>query len=88
MSIVLKIFVISGLYGFWQIIQEIVEPIVKNNLAMEQMNNTVTSNSWIQAYNLISDNSWWLFVIFVLLVFSNEIEQVIYNLKEKNNEEN
>lgn len=60
-----------------------VSPIIANELAMIQMQNSVDSSFGIQAYTFLSNYDWMLFMLLVVLVFYKDILNVINNIKEK-----
>ena len=82
-KIIIKTIGLAWMCYWWNTIQDAINPIIKNTLAMEQMGNNAFSSSWIQIYNNISDKSILFFVIIAMILFSSEIEEVIYKLKEK-----
>lgn len=70
-------------------IMQAVLPIIQNEIAMTQMENTVESGMGMPIYNILYNifrYSWIVLVIFILALFSDEIVKIYNKIKEKLNE--
>ena len=66
---------------------QLVSPIVSNQLAVNQMGNSMDSSLWIQAYSISVNNFYLVFMLVALLLFHKEIIKLLKRAKEKINEE-
>lgn len=57
------------------------EPVVSGQLAVNQLNDTWTSNSNLTLYNDIKSYSWIGYIIIPLLVFFTDIKKLLTNSK-------
>ena len=77
----IKIIIFIILVFLYNMLKQFVSPLIANELAMNQMQNTIDSNLWIQLYTYISNYSILIFIIITILFFSKDI----VNLINKNN---
>lgn len=86
----IKIIIFIVLVFLYNMLKQFVSPLIANELAMNQMQNTVDSNLWIQLYTYISNYSILIFIIIAILFFSKDIVNLINknnNKKENQDEE-
>ena len=85
----IKIIIFIVLIFLYNMLKQFVIPLIANSLAMNQMQNTVDSNLWIQLYTYISNYSVLIFIIIAVLFFNKNIVNLINkNKKEQKDEEN
>lgn len=85
----IKIIIFIVLIFLYNMLKQFVSPLIANSLAMNQMQNTVDSNLWIQLYTYISNYSVLIFIIIAVLFFNKNIVNLINkNKKEQKDEEN
>lgn len=70
------------------IIEPIVAPLITNELVMNQMNNTVDSNLWLQLYTYAINYAWVGLIIIIVALYCREVLEIFDLIKEKRNEEN
>ena len=86
----IKIIIFNILVFLYNMLKQFVSPLIANELAMNQMQNTIDSNLWIQLYTYISNYSILIFIIITILFFSKDIVNLINknnNKKENQDEE-
>lgn len=86
----IKIIIFIILVFLYNMLKQFVSPLIANELAMNQMQNTIDSNLWIQLYTYISNYSILIFIIITILFFSKDIVNLINknnNKKENQDEE-
>lgn len=86
----IKIIIFIVLVFLYNMLKQFVSPLIANELAMNQMQNTIDSNLWIQLYTYISNYSILIFIIIAILFFSKDIVNLINknnNKKENQDEE-
>lgn len=86
----IKIIIFIVLVFLYNMLKQFVSPLIANSLAMNQMQNTVDSNLWIQLYTYISNYSILIFIIIAILLFNKDIVNLINknnNKKENQDEE-
>ena len=86
----IKIIIFIVLVFLYNMLKQFVSPLIANELAMNQMQNTIDSNLWIQLYTYISNYSILIFIIIKILFFSKDIVNLINknnNKKENQDEE-
>lgn len=86
----IKIIIFIVLVFLYNMLKQFVSPLIANELAMNQMQNTIDSNLWIQLYTYISNYSILIFIIITILFFSKDIVNLINknnNKKENQDEE-
>lgn len=64
-----------------------ISPLIANELAMLQMNNSQDSNFWIQMYAYIANYIYLLYIALAILLYNKDIVTLINFLKEKMNHE-
>lgn len=69
-------------------IEPLVTPLITNELVMNQMNNTVDSNFWLQLYTFATNNAWVGLVVIIVILYCREVLEIINLIEEKRNEEN
>lgn len=57
--------------------------IIANYLALQQMNNSVDSNAWIQAYTYFSNYKILIVIAIVALLYKKELKKMFHFLREK-----
>lgn len=86
----IKIIIFIVLIFLYNILQQFISPLIANDLAMNQMQNTVDSNLWIQLYTYFSNYSILIFIVIAVLLFNKDIVNLINKInkkKEKKDEE-
>ena len=88
-KLLFKIIVTFALMIIFRGVTDFISPIVANQLAMEQMYNYPNSSLWIQLYTYLMQYSWLLAILYIILVFKNDITLLFTLIRSKrNNEEN
>ena len=67
----------------YRAIEQLISPIVANNLAMKQMGNTWDSSVGIQFYIYVINHAKVALAIFIIVLFNREVREIIKKLKEK-----
>ena len=80
--ILIKIIVLGTIVFMYNMMMQSVSPIIENQLAMNQMTNTVDSSMGIQMYTYAKNYGWVGFLILVLALFLDEIISLINRMKE------
>lgn len=86
----IKIIIFIVLVFLYNMLKQFVSPLIANSLAMNQMQNTVDSNLWIQLYTYFSNYSVLIFIVIAILLFNKDIVNLINknnNKKENQDEE-
>ena len=73
MKTVVKMGILLGVWIAWAVFSAAVDPIIANQLALGQMNNTVDSSLWIQAYSIAKNYEILWFAGLAVIVFLKEI---------------
>lgn len=88
----IKIIIFIVLVFLYNMLKQFVSPLIANELAMNQMQNIVDSNLWIQLYTYFSNYSVLIFIVIAILLFNKDIVNLINKnkneQKEQNDEEN
>ena len=71
--------ILIGMQG----IDNIWSQIMANYLALQQMNNSVDSSAWIQAYTYFCNYKFLIVIAFAALLYKKEIKKMIHFLREK-----
>lgn len=79
----IKIIIFIVLIFLYNMLKQFVNPLFANSLAMNQMQNTVDSNLWIQLYTYISNYSVLIFIVIAILFFNKDIVNLINKNKNK-----
>ena len=79
----IKIIIFIVLIFLYNMLKQFVNPLIANSLAMNQMQNTVDSNLWIQLYTYISNYSVLIFIVIAILFFNKDIVNLINKNKNK-----
>lgn len=82
-AVAIIIFVYKVVMNF---IEPLVSPLIANELAMNQMQNTVDSNLWLQLYTYTTNNAWVGLVVIIVVLYFREAFEIINLIKEKRNE--
>ena len=86
----IKIIIFIVLVFLYNMLKQFVSPLIANSLAMNQMQNTIDSNLWIQLYTYFSNYSVLIFIVIAILLFNKDIVNLINknnNKKENQDEE-
>lgn len=86
----IKIVVFLVLLFLYNALNQFISPLIANDLAMNQMQNTVDSNLWIQLYTYFSNYSILILIVIAILLFNKDIINLINKInkkKEKKDEE-
>lgn len=83
----IKIIIFIVLVFLYNMLKQFVSPLIANELAMNQMQNTIDSNLWIQLYTYFSNYSILIFIIIAILLFNKDIVNLI-NKNNNNKKEN
>lgn len=84
----IKIIIFIVLVFLYNMLKQFVSPLIANSLAINQMQNTVDSNLWIQLYTYFSNYSVLIFIIIVILFFNKDIVSLINKNKKEQKEQN
>ena len=89
--VVLKLIILITISCGWNAVLQIVAPLVTNESALIQMENSTDSSIWIHMVSYLGNFSWVVYVILAVLLFRKELVY-IYNLimskfKEEDNYE-
>lgn len=88
MKAFIKFIILSVLVMIYNAFVQTVSPIIANQLAMQQMQNYDTSSMGIQFYQYLTNYSWIVFIILVVIMFHKDVINIIKKFKESmNNEE-
>lgn len=87
-AIIIKVAILVAISVAYNAIMQAVSPIIANQLAMQQMQNYDTSSMSIQLYQYVTNYSWIVFVILIVIMFRKDIVNIFKKIKESmNNEE-
>lgn len=81
--IIVKIMIIAIVITIINITDQVVSPIIANELALIQMENREDSSLWIQLYSNISNYVWVAIVILVIFLFLRELKYIFNFIKSK-----
>lgn len=84
----IKIIIFIVLVFLYNMLKQFVSPLIANSLAINQMQNTVDSNLWIQLYTYFSNYSVLIFIIIAILFFNKDIVSLINKNKKEQKEQN
>ena len=84
----IKIIIFIVLVFLYNMLKQFVSPLIANSLAINQMQNTIDSNLWIQLYTYFSNYSVLIFIIIVILFFNKDIVSLINKNKKEQKEQN
>ena len=83
-----KFLILSVLVIIYNAFIQTVSPIIANQLAMQQMQNYDTSSMGIQLYQYLTNYSWIIFIVLIVIMFRKEATNIFKKIKENvNNEE-
>ena len=82
----IKIVVFLVLLFLYNALNQFISPLIANDLAMNQMQNTVDSNLWIQLYTYFSNYSILIFILIAILLFNKDIINLINKINKKKGE--
>lgn len=82
----IKIVVFLVLLFLYNALNQFISPLIANDLAMNQMQNTVDSNLWIQLYTYFSNYSILIFIVIAILLFNKDIVNLINKINKKKGE--
>ena len=83
----IKIIIFIVLVFLYNMLKQFVSPLIANELAMNQMQNTIDSNSWIQLYTYFSNYSVLIFIVIAILLFNKDIVNLINKNNKKENQD-
>lgn len=88
MKAFIKFMILSVLVIIYNAFVQTVSPIIANQLAMQQMQNYDTSSMGIQLYSYLTNYSWIIFVVLIVIMFHKDVVNIFKKIKESvNNEE-
>jgi len=88
MKAFIKFLILFVLVIIYNAFVQTVSPIIANQLAIQQMQNYDTSSMGIQLYSYLTNYSWIVFVILIVIMFHKDVVNIIKKIKESvNNEE-
>lgn len=88
MKAFIKFLILSVLILIYNAFVQTVSPIIANQLAMQQMQNYDTSSMGIQLYTYLTNYSWVVFIVLIVIMFHKDIVNIFKKIKENvNNEE-
>ena len=79
----IKIAIFIVIILLYNTLNQFISPLVSNEMAMYQMQNTIDSNLWIQLYTYFSNYSVLIFIVIGILLFNKNIINFIKEKKEK-----
>ena len=79
----IKIAIFIVLILLYNTLNQFISPLVSNEMAMYQMQNTIDSNLWIQLYTYFSNYSVLIFIVIGILLFNKNIINFIKEKKKK-----
>lgn len=79
----IKIVVFLVLLFLYNALNQFISPLIANDLAMNQMQNTVDSNLWIQLYTYFSNYSILILIVIAILLFNKDIINLINKINKK-----
>ena len=82
----IKIIIFIVLVFLYNMLKQFVSPLIANELAMNQMQNTIDSNLWIQLYTYFSNYSVLIFIVIAILLFNKDIMNLINKNKKEQKE--
>ena len=82
----IKIIIFIVLVFLYNMLKQFVSPLIANELAMNEMQNTSDSNSWIQLYTYFSNYSVLIFIVIAILLFNKYIMNLINKNKKEQKE--
>lgn len=82
----IKIIIFIVLVFLYNMLKQFVSPLIANELAMNQIQNTIDSNSWIQLYTYFSNYSVLIFIVIAILFFNKDIVNLINKNKKEQKE--
>ena len=82
----IKIVVFLVLLFLYNALNQFISPLIANDLAMNQMQNTVDSNLWIQLYTYFSNYSILILIVIAILLFNKDIVNLINKINKKKGE--
>lgn len=82
----IKIVVFLVLLFLYNALNQFISPLIANDLAMNQIQNTVDSNLWIQLYTYFSNYSILIFIVIAILLFNKDIVNLINKINKKKGE--
>lgn len=68
-------------------VTSVISPIIKNSLAMQQMEIDILSSGWIIAYQHFVNCVPFVWVLIILLVFKNDFKEFIKKMVDKENDD-
>ena len=83
----IKIIIFIVLVFLYNMLKQFVSPLIANELAMNQMQNTIDSNLWIQLYTYFSNYSVLIFIVIAILLFNKDIVNLINKNNKKENQD-
>lgn len=87
-AIIIKVVILVAISIIYNAIIQTISPIIANELAMQQMQNYDTSSMGIQLYQYLTNYSWIVFVILIVIMFRKDVVNIFKKIKEcMNNEE-
>lgn len=79
----IKLIILVLIVFNFKVVEQILSPIVANNLAMNQMGNKWDSSVGIQFYIYVMNYAKVALAIFIFVLFNREVREIIKKLKEK-----
>lgn len=79
----IKIVVFLVLLFLYNALNQFISPLIANDLAMNQMQNTVDSNLWIQLYTYFSNYSILILIVIAILLFNKDVINLINKINKK-----
>ena len=79
----IKVIVLIIIASIYNATMQFISPIIANELAMNQMQNSVDSSLGIQLYTYASNYSWIVMLLVVVIMFYKDAFKLINFIKEK-----
>lgn len=84
--IIKKFVAIVILFLIIESIASVIDPIIENSLAIQQMEIDILSSGWIIAYQHFANCIPFVWVLIIILVFKNDFKELIKKMTDKNKE--
>lgn len=85
--IIKKSVAIAILFLIIESIASVIDPIIENSLAIQQMEIDTFSSSWMIAYQHFANCIPFVWVLIIILVFKNDFKEFIKKMVDKENDD-
>lgn len=81
MKAFIKFLILFVLVFIYNAFVQTVSPIIANQLAMQQMQNYDTSSMGIQLYSYLTNYSWIIFVVLIVIMFHKDVVNIFKKIR-------